>query len=256
MVSAKEIYDFIDSFAPFDTAMDFDNVGILVGDSRCESDCVLLALDVSPSVIDEAVSCNSKIIVTHHPVIFNPIKKLYEQDVVYLAARHGITIISAHTNLDIAQSGVNETLAKAIGVEIQDHYPEDCALMGKVEATDCKDFAKSICEKLSLEGLRYTDTGSVIEKVMVSCGAGGSNIFLAARCGVQAFVTGEIKHHEIMFANSAGISVFDLGHYGSEDLIIPSLAVRLSVKFPEAVFRQAKADTDMIKYYSGGKNGS
>ena len=78
MVSAKEIYDFIDSFAPFDTAMDFDNVGILVGDSRCESDCVLLALDVSPSVIDEAVSCNSKIIVTHHPVIFNPIKKLSE----------------------------------------------------------------------------------------------------------------------------------------------------------------------------------
>ena len=76
MTSALEIYEYIDSFAPFDSAMGFDNVGLLVGDMNAKSEKVLLALDITSDVIEEAVKKNVSIIVTHHPIIFNPLKRL------------------------------------------------------------------------------------------------------------------------------------------------------------------------------------
>ena len=97
MTSVKEIYEYINSFAPFDTAMSFDNVGILVGDKNAQGDNILVALDATRAVIDEAVRKNIGIIVTHHPVIFHPIRSLSSDSIPYLAAKYGISIISAHT---------------------------------------------------------------------------------------------------------------------------------------------------------------
>ena len=122
MVSAKEIYDYIDGFAPFDTQMSYDNSGLLVGDFNTRSRKVVLALDADKQVIDEAVGLGAKIIVTHHPVIFNPLRSVMFDSVPYAAAKNDITIISAHTNLDIACGGVNDCLAKAVGVYAVGQY--------------------------------------------------------------------------------------------------------------------------------------
>lgn len=256
MTTVKDIYNYIDSIAPFETAMSFDNVGLLVGDESCSSEIVLTALDATPDVIKEAAELDAKIVFTHHPVIFNPIKKLSEQDAVYFAARYGISIISAHTNLDIARGGVNETLARTIGVEPIEYFDEECALLGTTNKTTCESFCSAIYNALSLEGLRYTSFDREIERVMVSCGAGGSNIFLAAKNNVQAFVTGEIKHHEIIFANTNKIAVFDLGHFGSEKIIVTAMNQALSQKFPDTRFIKSRYDTDNMMYYSGGKHGT
>lgn len=249
MVKARDICGYINELAPFDTAMDFDNVGLLVGSGECESGLVLTALDATPAVIDEAVQLGAKIIVTHHPVIFDPLKRLDDHSVVYKAAQKGITIISAHTNLDIAKGGVNETLAKAVGVNIKESFPEDCALIGDLpEPMSCRALADSIRTSLDLPGLRYTDTDKQLRTALVSCGAGGHNIFLAKKCGADAFITGEIKHHEIIFANSNRIAVFDLGHFGSEDVIIPKLTDLLAARFTDIRFRQAQSDTDGVRF--------
>ena len=162
MTSVKSIYEYINTFAPFETAMSFDNVGILIGDKNAHGNEILVALDATKAVIDEAVRKNIRIIVTHHPVIFNPIKSLSSDSIPYLAAKYGISIISAHTNLDIAENGVNDTLALSIGVNIQKRFVEDCTLYGELDREmSCREFAESIKNSLGLKGLRFTDMGKI-----------------------------------------------------------------------------------------------
>ena len=117
MSNVTQIYRAIDELAPFWLTMDFDNTGILVGDRQQTVSRALLALDCTCSVVQEAAQRGAQLIITHHPVIFNPIKRVNEDTVVYQLIRAGIAVISAHTNLDIAQGGVNDVLAQTIGLQ-------------------------------------------------------------------------------------------------------------------------------------------
>ena len=249
MITAGEIFNYINEIAPFDTAMSFDNAGLLIGSADCTSEKVLLALDVTTEVVEEAVKEGAKIIVSHHPIIFNPLKKIEKFSVPYLVVQNDITVISAHTNLDIADIGVNNTLAEALGVISENKTNSECLLFGELEKeTDCREFAYRIKSSLLCNGLRDCERTGSIKKICVSCGAGGSNIFDAVSAGADAFVTGEIKHHEILFAYENNISVFDIGHFRSEDIIIPRFVRILSEKFRNTVFKQAKRDTDVMMY--------
>ena len=250
MTSALEIYEYIDSFAPFDSAMGFDNVGLLVGDMNAKSEKVLLALDITSDVIEEAVKKNVSIIVTHHPIIFNPLKKLTADSLQYKLARNDITVISAHTNLDICNGGVNDTLARIIGLSFDVNTNEDCYLTGEIEkAVNCREFADLICNKIGCKGVRFAEKKGSIKKVTVSCGAGGGNIFAAAAQNSDAFLTGEIKHHEILFARENNIAVYDIGHFRSEDIIIDRLVKIFAERFPGTVFEKAESDSEDISYY-------
>ena len=101
-MTVREIYDAIDRIAPFQTAMDFDNVGILVGDENVGVTKTLLCLDVTPRVLREAKSIGVELIISHHPVIFNPLRTVQPQNIIYALVQSGIAVISAHTNLDMA----------------------------------------------------------------------------------------------------------------------------------------------------------
>lgn len=114
MTYIRQIYNFLDSIAPFNTAMDFDNCGLLVGDFDIKVDKVLLSLDISLDVIEEARSLGANLIISHHPVIFKPLKKLCSNSVPYILAKYGISAICAHTNLDMAPEGVSVCLAKSL----------------------------------------------------------------------------------------------------------------------------------------------
>lgn len=250
MICAKEIYEAINEFAPFETAMGFDNAGLLVGSEECSAETVLLALDATKKVLEEAVSKKASIIVTHHPVIFDPLRQLLADSIPYLAAKYGITIISAHTNLDIARGGVNDSLAAALEVQSEAVFDEDCALVGTLEHPfSCRELAGEIKNRLHLKGLRYSDSNRQLRRVLVSCGAGGGNVFLAEKLHADAIITGEIKHHLIHEAAEHGMAVFDLGHFQSEDLIIPLLVKKLQEAFPGTAFLQAEADSDGMEYY-------
>ena len=249
MTTAKNIYDFINGFAPFETQMHFDNAGLLIGSENTLSHTVILSLDLTSDVIKEAVQKNAKIIITHHPVIFNPLKSILSEIAVFKCIQNNITVISAHTNLDIAKNGVNEALADYAGVTADEYFNDDCMIFGHLEKpAQCKTLADSL--KRNISGLRYTDTG-MIQKIAVSCGAGGGNIFLAKKCGADGFITGEIKHHEIIFANENNIAVFDLGHFNSENLIIPRLSKMLSDNFPDTAFLPSETFSDKLIYVKG-----
>ena len=132
MARVCDIYDIINAVAPFSTALDFDNVGLLVGDGNTVVTRALLALDITPNVVAEAASMNANLIISHHPVIFHPVKSLGPQDVPYQLASRGIAALCCHTNLDLSPvCGVNVALGSKLGLRNlrrEDVFGEDSVL--------------------------------------------------------------------------------------------------------------------------------
>jgi dinuclear metal center YbgI/SA1388 family protein len=116
MTKIEEVVRFLDGFAPFSTALSYDNVGLLVGDGGGPVTRALLSLDITGEVVQEAHDFGAELVVSHHPVIFSPLKYLSADSVPYLLARYGIAALCAHTNLDMAPGGVNDCLADRLGV--------------------------------------------------------------------------------------------------------------------------------------------
>ena len=251
MTTIKEIMDYFETFAPLAAQMDFDNAGLLVGDKETPVTNALVTLDITEDVVLEAEKLGCELIISHHPVIFNPIKRMGTHDPAYLLANKGIAALCMHTNLDLGtEFGVNVALANAIGVHnVKLADIGECLFIGTLEAeTDTETFAKNVKSSLNCNGLRYTNVKKSIRTVAVSSGAGGSNVFEAAKLGADVLVTGEIRHHEINAANSMKMNIIDAGHYKSEDIVIMPLIKRLSDEFPDINFTKSKAYSDFIKF--------
>ena len=251
MTTVSEILEFFESFAPVGTAMDFDNVGLLIGDKSAEVSRALLTLDITAETVDEAAALGCELIISHHPVIFQPLKRINIRDAAYMLANRGISAVCMHTNLDLSEEfGVNTALADALGVKnLRRSAVGECLFIGELEEkTDILSFAQSAKAALGCEGLRYTDAKPAVKTVAVSSGAGGSEIFAAAEEGADVLVTGEIKHHEINAANAIGVDVIDAGHFKSEDIVIFPLKKRLEASFSDIVFTKSKVYTDKVKY--------
>ena len=251
MTTINDIVSYFETFAPKETAMDFDNVGLLVGDKKKVVTNVLVALDITSEVIDEAEKNGCELIISHHPVIFSPIKRLLANDAPYQLASKGISALCMHTNLDLSEEfGVNTCLANAIGVKnpVKSEYGE-CLFIGELEnEIKISEFAGIVKTSLDCNGLRFTDVKDTVKKVAVSSGSGGCEIFSAADAGADVLVVGEIKHHEINAANAMGIDIIDVGHFKSEDIVILPLVNRLSNKFFDVKFTKSTTYSDKIKF--------
>ncbi len=253
MKTIKEIYDFLNEYAPFDTALEFDNCGLLIGNFENKVSKVLLSLDITPEVIEEARQLNAQLIITHHPVIFKPISSIEFSSNVHLLSKYEINVICAHTNLDIAPKGVNFQLAKKLELEnltnltLEENKPMGLVGFLKNEIS-CKDFALYVKEKLNCNGVRFTETNKPIKKIALCSGSGGCFVSEAKQCGADAFVTGEIKHSEILKANQLEVMIVDTGHYKNENVIIEPLKNLFQNRFPSIEFVISEKFTDKIKY--------
>ena len=255
MVTAGDIYTCIDGFAPFHSAMSFDNPGLLVGSFFTPVKTAVLSLDITPAVVRESVELGAQLIISHHPVIFDPIKRLDVNSVPYLLARHEITAICAHTNLDMAPGGVNDCLAERLqlrNVHMLKEYessglPE--ALMGEtVRSYSPYEFAEFVKSVLHCDRLRYTNGGCPITRVGLCSGGGADLVYPAAQAGCQAFVTGESKHNILLDAENMGITLVDAGHFYTEDIVIQPLLNRLSQQFSSICFIKSKQMHSPAKY--------
>lgn len=255
MVTAGDIYHYIDGFAPFDSAMSFDNPGLLVGSFSAPVETTVLSLDITPAVVREAAQLGAQLIISHHPVIFNPLKRLDSESVPYLLAKHGITAICAHTNLDMAPGGVNSCLAERLelcNVRALIEYeasglPE--ALMGETARPySPREFAEFVKSALCCDGLRYIDGGREITRVGLCSGGGADLVYSAEQAGCQAFVTGESKHNILLDAENMGVTLVDAGHFYTEDVVILPLLNRLSRQFPGIRFIKSVQMHSPAKY--------
>lgn len=244
MSTVTHIYDAIDRLAPFWLTMDFDNTGILVGDRNREIACALLALDCTPAVVEQARQLGAQLIVTHHPVIFHPLKRVNEDAVVYLLIRSDIAVISAHTNLDIAQGGVNDALASAIGLRdcrgLELLNEQTGAWLGRIgtlpEPLSPEAFAAHIKACLNAASVKFSAAPRVIRTVALCSGSGADCLDAAISAGADALLTSEVKQHEYLAAAAAGISIFDAGHFDTEDIVIEPLRDYLAKEIPDVHF--------------------
>lgn len=244
MSTVTHIYDAIDRLAPFWLTMDFDNTGILVGDRNREVSCALLALDCTPAVVEQARQLGAQLIVTHHPVIFHPLKRVNEDAVVYLLIRSDIAVISAHTNLDIAQGGVNDALASAIGLRdcrgLELLNEQTGAWLGRIgtlpEPLSPEAFAAHIKACLNAASVKFAAAPRAIRTVALCSGSGADCLDAAISAGADALLTSEVKQHEYLAAAAAGISIFDAGHFDTEDIVIEPLRDYLAKEIPDVHF--------------------
>ena len=244
MSTVTHIYDAIDRLAPFWLPMDFDNTGILVGDRNREVSCALLALDCTPAVVEQAKQLGAQLIVTHHPVIFHPLKRVNEDAVVYQLIRSDIAVISAHTNLDIAQGGVNDALASAIGLRdcrgLELLNEQTGAWLGRIgtlpEPLSPEAFAAHIKACLNAASVKFSAAPRAIHTVALCSGSGADCLDAAISAGADALLTSEVKQHEYLAAAAAGISIFDAGHFDTEDIVIEPLRDYLAKEIPDVHF--------------------
>lgn len=238
MTTVKDIINYTETFAPLAAAADFDNSGLLVGSKEAQVSRVLLALDITPDVVKEAQMQGAELIISHHPVIFHPVKSLSSNSIPYLLAKAGITALCLHTNLDIAQDcGVNVCLANALELSDCTPFAEDFVLTGKLPcAMSVKDFALYVKEHLGAECVAYTHSQRKIETVAMCSGAGGDFYSLAKEKGADVFLTGEARHHEYLEAAAQDIPLVTAGHFHTEDVVIKPLRDKLSAQFTELEF--------------------
>ncbi|MGE4559351.1 MAG: Nif3-like dinuclear metal center hexameric protein [Desulfobulbus sp.] len=242
MPTVQDFLEILHCIAPEHLAEDWDNVGLLAGDPRQPVQRVLLALDPTSCLVEEAARGGYDLILTHHPVIFRPLKALRTDTptgrFLALATRHQISVIASHTNLDSVPDGVSSYLARILGLEqlrplqpSRSGCPETCGL-GQIGT-----YAQSLSPEAFLARIDQAihppwllEAGPRPEQVatVAVCGGSCSDFAeLAQRSGVDVFLTAEVKHSVARWAEEAGLWLLDGGHFATENPAMEPLRDRL-----------------------------
>lgn len=229
MAKVKDFYGYLNSIAPFETQEDWDNSGMLVGDMDAEVKKVAVVLDITHEEIKKAKAIGADLIISHHPVIFNPIKSVTRGSVPYELVASSINALCCHTPLDIADGGTNDSLAKLLGINVT-RADDPILRLGTVEPTSAENLAGKIAKTLNTK-VRYADAGRKIEKIAICTGAGCSLIEAAGE--IDAFITGDASHHNFLDCVQAGITLIAAGHYETEIIVVPVLVKKLQAQFPD-----------------------
>ncbi len=223
----QELMDYMETIAPTALAEEWDNVGLLVGDAAKPIKTVVVALDADREAIAFAKRENADVIVSHHPLIFSPVRAVTAPSALYDLAASGMALYAAHTNLDAAQGGVNDALATTLGLLAVEPF----AGLGRVgelpAAMDAAAFAAHVNKALGTR-VQMKAADRPIKTVAVVGGSGGDFI---SDVMADAYVTGEMKHHEWL-AVPPHMTVIVGGHYHTEAVIVEPLCERLQTAFP------------------------
>lgn len=234
-MNVGKIYDYIDSIAPFSAQEEWDNSGLQVGSRDQDVKKVLVGLDATAELVEEAKLKQCDLIISHHPFIFNAVKSFVEPSPAFLAAKYNISVISAHTSFDCAVGGVNDVLAELVGVYNTKLSENKLFRIGRTDCKTVRDFAQTVKNALNTDVLCSLPEKK-IKTVAVCGGSAAEYIETAENEGADVFLTGEVKHHEILDACEFDIAVICAGHFETE---VPSMRVlteKLQKQFPEITF--------------------
>ncbi len=255
MPTVADILAFLDEKAPMAQKMDFDNVGLLVGRADRAVSRVLVSLDITAPVIEEAASVGAELIVSHHPLFFE-LKAVtegsMEGSLALSLAEKGIAAICMHTNLDAADGGVNDALMAALGGTVTGVLEPDTGI-GRVgtlaEPMAFDEFLPLVKKALCCNGLRYHDASRPVEKLAVCGGSGGGEIALAAEAGCDTYVTADVKYHQLLEAAWRGLNLIDADHFCTENVVVPVLAGWLGERFQGLDVRISQVHRQTAQFY-------
>ena len=256
----KEITDLIESFAPLAWQEHYDNAGLIVGRYDDEVNRILLAVDVTEEVLDEAEREGCDMIISHHPIIFHPLKRLnsatYVERCVERAIRRGIALYACHTNLDSAPDGMSWRLAQILGLErcelLENSVKGEGVGFGVVgelpEGVEPIAWLRQVKERLSLGVIRHSEpVTNVVRRVALCTGAGASLIGEARRAGADLYLTADLKYNDFMTPDKA-LMVADIGHFESEYCAIDILFDILSKKISTFALLKSAVTRTPIRY--------
>ncbi len=251
MVNVKTVFDYINSFAPYETQCDWDNSGILVGDENKTVKKVGICLDLTNETLAAAIDEKVDLVITHHPLIFTPQKNFLKGDKAFELACKDISLISVHTPYDCAQGGVNDVLCNLLEISnVKAVSSAETAVsmvrIGDVKERSAAEFATFVAQKLGTV-CRVVDCENIIKRVAVCGGAGMDFLCDAIIEGADAYVTGEMKHHEMIYAKEKGITIIDAGHFETENPSMTTLKNKLENHFSQVEFVILK-QTSPVKF--------
>ncbi len=263
MTTVGDILSYLETLAPRSMKMDWDNVGLLCGGKNRPVTKVLVALDPFEGVCHEAAQWGAELILTHHPLIFSPLKAVTDETsigrAVQLLCASGISAINAHTNLDCAPGGVNDCLARTLGLnDVQVIAPAGVDELGRpwgllrqgtVEPQPLSDFLPHVKEAIHCDGLRYVNGGKPVHRVAVGGGACASELMDAMHAGCDTFVTADVKYNQFWDAHDLGLNLIDAGHFATENPVTALLAEKIAAQFPELNVKISETHRDCMKFF-------
>lgn len=264
MAKVSEICDFFNEKAPFYMKMDFDNIGLLAGFANAEVTKALVALDITDQVIEEAIAGGAQLIVSHHPLIFEALKRVTDDDVkgrkLIRMLTNGVSGICLHTNLDTAVGGVNDALMTALGGRVTgllsphgchpDGTPYGVSRVGELDAPMAFDlFLDRVKRDLQANGLRYVSAGRPVHRIACCGGAGGGDMLKAFEAGCDTYVTADLKYDQFLLAKDIGLNLIDADHFCTENVVVPVIAEMLKNAFPGIEVRISKVHKQTVQFY-------
>jgi dinuclear metal center YbgI/SA1388 family protein len=260
MPTVGEIVAVLEQLAPLALAEEWDNVGLLVGDAAWPADSVMTCLTITPETVAEAIEGGARLIVSHHPLPFRPIKTITSATtpgrLLLDLIRHGIAVYSAHTAFDSAPAGINQHLAIGLGLqEIRPLLPSAAdAEVGAgrsglvAEPFTLAELAQRTREFLAADATRIVgDSEANVTRVAIACGSGGSLLESAISAECDALVTGELTFHQCLEAEARGVSVVLAGHFASERFALLSLADYLTDQLADVRVWSSRAERDPLR---------
>ena len=256
-MQCKDIMAMIEGTYPKSAALGFDNVGLQAGRSEKEVRRIYLALDTTDAVIEEAIAQEADMLITHHPLIFSPLKHITDEDFIgrrlLKLIRSDISYYAMHTNYDVM--GMAELAGKVLELS----EPEVLEVTGSMHSEsgevpvgigrvadlaqpmDLKSCAEMVKKAFDLPNVKiFGEPDMQVHRLGVFPGSGKSAISVSLEKGVDVLVTGDIDHHEGIDAVAQKMAVIDAGHYGVEHIFIADMEHFCREKFPEAEIRTAK----------------
>lgn len=262
MPTVREIEAALFDLAPREGTMDWDNVGHLLGNPAQEVRRCLVALDITHAVAEEAIAKGCQLIVSHHPIMnckWSQVQTVrddtFQGSLLTRLLRADVSAICMHTNLDVAEGGVNDVLAQALGIQNLERFTnEGVGRCGwRAEPMALSEFVRLVSRTLGCNGVRYADAGKPVHRVAVGGGACGEFEDAAIYAGCDTFVTSDLSYHQFVDAKVKGINLVDAGHFPTEDPVCERVIAFLSERFPKLQLQKSASHREAIQYYVEGE---
>lgn len=254
MIKISEILEFFNNSFPLDLACSWDNCGLLIGDSNNLINNIMVVLDITNEIIEEAKVKNIDLIITHHPIIFEKISKINNNDLVYKLIKNDISVISYHTNLDASDEGMNILLCKIFNVKnIKKifHNKTEPAIIryGNIKEISYKDLILKVKYKLNCKLLKTSNVKKNINTIAFCSGSGSGFIPLIKENNIDCYLTSEIKHDKFIFANENDLLVIDAGHFETENIFVSYFEKLLKENFKDINIINSECNINPVLIY-------
>ena len=262
MITVGAICNILEDFAPLCLQESYDNAGLIIGNRNNVTTGVLIALDVTNEVLDEAIKLGYNMILTHHPLIFKGIKTINgkgnTETCLIKAIKNDLNIYAGHTNVDSVRGGVNEKMAdkltllnrQILSPNLNSNMESGLGMIGELESALTEtEFLQKVKDTFHCQSIRHSRLSNrKIQKVAL-CGGAGSNFLETAQVsGADAFITGEAKYHEF-FSLAQEILLVDAGHYETEQFTKEVFFELLSKKLPTFALRISATESNQVHYF-------